>query len=185
MVEPFERLESRTLLETRIFRLREDIARHPVTGHTAPYMVLENPDWVNIVPLTDAGDIVLVRQWRHGTRALELEIPAGLVDPGEDTIDAAARELREETGFVARHLEVLGKVAPNAAFQSNLCHTVLATGCQPLAEQDFDDGEDLEVVLASVLELPGLLHAGQLRNGMVVCGLFWWLEQTGRITWQG
>lgn len=177
MIKPFVLHSSRVLLETPIFTLREDIAEHPHTGHTAPYFVLENPDWVNVVALTDDGDIVLVEQWRHGVRKVELEIPAGLVDPGEDPLVAAARELREETGYVAEHLEIVGAVHPNAAYQQNTCTTVLATGCKRTAEQEFDDGEDLEVVVLSRQEVMARIAAGGIRNGMSVLGLLLWAQR--------
>ncbi len=180
MVKPFVLHGSRVLLETPIFTLREDIAEHPVTGHTAPYFVLENPDWVNVVALTDEGEMILVEQWRHGVRRVELEIPAGLVDPGEGPLDAAARELREETGYVAEHLSVLGSVNPNAAYQQNTCTTVLATGCRRTAEQEFDDGEDLEVVVLAQSEVLARVSGGEIRNALSALGILLWVQNGGR-----
>jgi ADP-ribose pyrophosphatase len=178
MVEPFVLHSSRVLLETPIFTLREDIAEHPVTGHTAPYFVLENPDWVNVVALTEEGEMVLVEQWRHGVQRVELEIPAGLVDPGEDPLVAAARELREETGYVARELSFVGSVNPNAAYQQNTCTTVLATGCRRTAEQEFDEGEDLEVVVLSQQDVMSRVMRGEIRNAMSTLGILLWVQQT-------
>ncbi len=177
MVRPFTRSQRRYVLETPIFRVRQDTATHPESGHTGDYVVLESPDWVNVVAITAEGEVILVRQWRHGTRSVEVEIPAGLVEPGEDPLVTAARELQEETGYVPAAVRLLGQVAPNAAFQDNTCYTVLATGCRRLAETAFDPGEDIEVEVVSVARLWELLDAGTLRNGMVLCGLLWWLRQ--------
>jgi ADP-ribose pyrophosphatase len=181
-LRPFRYGASRELARTPIFRVREDEAVHPRTGSVRPYVALEAPDWVNIVALTPAGQLVLVRQWRHGTRRFELELPAGMVEPDETPEQAAARELREETGYTAERISRLGAVAPNAAYQTNTCYTVLAEGCRPTAETAFDEGEDIEVVLASPAELRAQL-GDSAQNAMVFCGVFWWLERQGRVAW--
>lgn len=171
------------VLETPVFRMRRDRASHPVTQHQGDYVVLEAPDWVNMVALTDDHHILMVRQWRHGTRSIELECPAGMIDHGESPLAAAARELREETGYEAREMRVIGQVAPNAAFQDNTCFTVLALGCEPRHATAFDAGEDIELVLTPLSELPTLVREGKIHNGMGVVALFWWLLETGQLTW--
>jgi 8-oxo-dGTP pyrophosphatase MutT (NUDIX family) len=181
-LRPFRYASSRELVRTAIFRVREDQAEHPRTGEARPYVALEAPDWVNVVAVTPEGALVLVRQWRHGTRRFELELPAGVIEPDETPEQAAARELREETGYTAERLVRLGEVAPNAAFQTNRCFTVLAEGCRRTAETEFDPGEDIELVLCSPAELRARL-GGEVRNAMVFCGLLWWFEREGRVGW--
>ncbi len=183
MVRPFIRRESSHLLDTPIFRLRRDRAEHPGTGRVGDYYVLENPDWVNIVALTPERQLLLVRQWRHGTERVELEIPAGLVEPGESPTEAAARELFEETGYAAGRCTVIGAVAPNAAYQSNTCHTVLAEDCRLAGPTSFDDDEDLELEVVPLARLRELVRDGSLRNGMVFAALLWWLDREGSVAW--
>lgn len=182
MLKPFVYGTRRELVRTAIFRVREDQAEHPRTGSVRPYVCLESPDWVNVVALTDDGQLVLVRQWRHGTRRFELELPAGVIEEGETPEQAAARELREETGYTAERWSRLGAVAPNAAFQDNRCYTVLAEGCRKTAETSFDEGEDIEVVLCAPADLRAQLGDG-VQNAMVFCGLFWWFERQNRVAW--
>ena len=100
------------------------------TGEEREALVLAAPDWVNVVPLLPDGRVVMVRQWRFGIAAPTLEIPGGIVDPGETPLAAAARELREETGYRAGTLRALGEVTPNPAILANRCATFLATGLE-------------------------------------------------------
>lgn len=181
-LKPFRYGERRELASTPIFRLHEAVAEHPRTGNLRPYVTLDAPDWVNLVALTPEGLLVLVRQWRHGTRRFELELPAGQIDPGETPEQAAARELLEETGYSATSITRLGEVAPNAAFQHNRCYTVLAEGCRPTGETAFDESEDIEIVLCAPAELRARL-GGEVLNAMVFCGLYWWFERQGRVAW--
>jgi 8-oxo-dGTP pyrophosphatase MutT (NUDIX family) len=183
MVEPFVLHSSQEVLRTPIFTLRQDTAAHPRTGRQGQYVVLESPAWVNVVALTTDHEMILVKQWRHGTRRVEVECPAGLVDEGESPLEAATRELREETGYVAQHMELIGAVAANPAYQDNTCYTLLATGCQRRAPQDLDEGEDIEVVLLAPSEVQQLLAQGAMRNGMGICALFWWREHTLNQPW--
>lgn len=176
MIRPFERHDSKILLHTPIFDLRADESSHPGTGRRHTYYVLQVPAYVNVVAVTTEGKVVLIRQWRHGTRDVGVEIPAGLADPGETPVQAAARELREETGYVAERLTLLGSVQPNPAHQDNVSYTVLAEGCRRTAATAFDEGEDIEVDLVEPAAVLELVRSGQIRSAMVVCGLFWWLD---------
>ncbi|MBU1702225.1 MAG: NUDIX domain-containing protein [Candidatus Eisenbacteria bacterium] len=113
----------RTLFESAPFRLREDRLVSPRTGDEAPYYVMECADWVNVVALTDDDQLVLVRQYRFGRETFTLEIPGGVVERGEDPAIAAARELREETGYACGAIEPLGWHEPNPAIQNNRVHS--------------------------------------------------------------
>jgi ADP-ribose pyrophosphatase len=183
MLKPFIRKESRILLETPIFRLRVDEASHPRTGRVGAYYVLEPPDWVNIIAETVEGEFILVRQWRHGAGDFALELPAGALEKGESPLEAAARELREETGYQAERLSLLGQVAPNSAFQQNRGFSVLAEGCRRVGETSFDEGEDIELVLLPYQDMIARLRDGTVQNSMGLCAFLFWLDRQGRIDW--
>lgn len=160
------------------FRIRRYLARSPRTGETRPFSVVETSDWVNVVALTTAGEVVLVRQYRHGSRRVALEIPGGVVDAGEDPGAAAARELREETGYAGGPPTFLGTVEPNPAILSNRCHTYLVQDCRRVGEPELDPGEDIEVATLPVAQIPAAIGDGRISHALVICA-FWWFERRG------
>jgi ADP-ribose pyrophosphatase YjhB (NUDIX family) len=132
-------------------------------------------DWCNVVALTPDDQLVLCWQYRFGSEDMSLEIPGGVVDPGETPEHAAIRELREETGFEAESIEPLVVVEPNPAIQNNRCFTFLARGARPTAVTGFDAQEELETVLLPLARVPELLDSGQVTHALVQGALeaFW------------
>jgi 8-oxo-dGTP pyrophosphatase MutT (NUDIX family) len=169
-------LGRRELASTRVFRLIEERAVSPRTGRERDFVHLATGDWVNVVPLTAAGEVVLVRQWRHGIKDFTLEIPGGIVEDGEDPAAAAAREVREETGHAGAPPQLLGTVEPNPAILDNRTLTYLLEDCRPVGDLQPDAGEDLAVEIVPLGEIPGLIGRGTIRHALVICG-FWWLAQ--------
>ena len=129
------------------------------------------PDWCNVVAETAVGELVLVWQYRFGTDALSLEVPGGVIDPGEAPIDAARRELLEETGYEADVFELVSVVEPNPALQGNRCFTYLARDARPTGQTSFDELEDLETVLVARSKIAGLLDDRVITHALVVVAL--------------
>ena len=151
----------------RVFDV-ERIALEDGDGRTrGDAFTLSFPDWCNVVAITPEDDLVLVWQYRFGTGALSLEIPGGVIDAGESPEQAARRELREETGYEAEHLEPLLTLEANPALQSNRCFTFLARGARPTGHTGFDAQEELETVLAPASRVADLLDGGQVTHALV------------------
>ena len=175
MIRPWQIQRSEQLLDGRVFKVRKDVTVNPRTGQAHDMYVLEQPNWVNVIPLTPAEEVVMIEQWRHGTRTVELETPGGLMDDGETPEVCGRRELREETGYEPSQIIHLGTVKPNPSIQSNLQHYLLATGCRKVAELDLDHAEDIAVRLVPLRAIPELIRTGKITHGIVI-GAFYWLD---------
>ena len=164
--------------EHRILRIRHDHYRFEPSGAEKDFVVLEFPDWVNVIPIADDGRVVLIRQYRHGISASTWEVPGGVIDPGEEPIHAAMRELLEETGYAAENVRPLGRVSPNPAIQGNWSYSFLAEGCKFTGARNLDPFEDIEVKLFSLAEIPKLIDREEICNSMVINAFaLWWMEE--------
>lgn len=167
-------LASETLTESRVFRMRADRCELP-DGRVMPrYFVIEFPDWVNVVPVTDDGQIILVEQYRHASGRVHLEIPGGSTDPGkepEDPAKAAARELLEETGYAPRELKFAAAHFPNPALLNNRMHTYVALGCRKVAEPSLDPFEDLKTVLMPINQAVEWALSGRIDHSIVAASI--------------
>ena len=171
MSRPWVEKSRETLVETRIFSVQEVQRESPRDGQPHAFWVLDPPDWVNVVALTADRQLVLIDQWRHGSQTVVTEIPGGMLDPGEDALTAAKRELLEETGYASEDWTWLGQVLPNPAFQSNRCATFLARDCVRVAEPQFDTTEECVLRLEPASSAAELVLSGVIDHALVVAAL--------------
>ncbi len=170
--EPWKVVSSHQDRSYRVFSLRTDRAISPRTGKEHSFFILESTSWVNIIPLTSDGRVVMVRQYRHGTGEVTLEIPGGLVEDGDTPETAAMRELVEETGYTVDKVAGLGYVQPNPAIQNNRCYSFVARDVRLTREQSQDEKEDIEVVLKPLSDIPKAIRKGEITHALVLAAFY-------------
>ena len=169
---PWPLKESRCAGDYKIFKVRSDRRTSPRTGDEHEFFVIESVDWCNIIALTPDDQLVMVEQYRQGTNLIELELPGGMIDPGEGPMETAARELREETGYAGDIPESGGFVFANPAIMNNKVHTVVIRNAISRHDTQLDAGEDLITRLVPFGEIPELVDNGTIGHSLMVAALF-------------
>jgi 8-oxo-dGTP pyrophosphatase MutT (NUDIX family) len=180
MIKKWKVIKSEPLSTNRVFSTRKDTSVSLMTGEEHEFFVIEAPDWVNVVAVTDADEVLLIRQYRHGIDSETIEIPGGCVDPGETPLEAARRELLEETGYVSDDCSCIGEVIPNPAIQNNTCYTFLARGLRKEREPSFDTTEYIVTFTAPAADIPKLVREKHITHSLVVSAFYWFSLASGK-----
>ncbi|MBX3044195.1 MAG: NUDIX hydrolase [Candidatus Kapabacteria bacterium] len=185
LVEIWQTLEDRFVSDLKIFRVRMKRRLNPLTKTDSEFVVLDSPNWVNIIPITTEGKIVMVEQYRHGTDNITLELPGGMAETSEDFSDAAMRECIEETGYLGiGKAEKIGEVLPNPAFLNNKCTTFVWKDCKREFQQNLDHNEIINIKEFSIGEVKSMIQSGKINHAIILNAFFFFFLKYDYLTKQ-
>jgi len=168
---PWQVLSDTPLVSERWLEVREQRVRLANGHEIERFHLINGPDWASVVCLTNQRQVVLVRQYRHGFGGSSLELPAGVIEPSEAPIDAARRELREESGFQAEAIVPLFEFSPEPSRSSTRAHLFFASGAARVSGQALDSSEEMEVLLVPALELHELIDRSQIVHAVHIAAI--------------
>lgn len=168
----WETVSSEYIFRRPWLTVRHDKVKLPDGRINPEFYVLEYPDWVNVIAITEDGHIVMERQYRQGLGKTCYEIPAGVMEKGENAEEAARRELEEETGYGGGEWMEIMLISGNCSTTSNLTHCFLATGVRKISAQHLDSTEDLSVCLLTLDQVRMLLTEDRIRQSLMAAPLW-------------
>ncbi|MBO8445305.1 MAG: NUDIX hydrolase [Bacteroidetes bacterium] len=168
----WETVSSEYIFRRPWLTVRHDKVKLPDGRINPEFYVLEYPDWVNVIAITEDGHIVMERQYRQGLGKTCYEIPAGVMEKGENAEEAARRELEEETGYGGGEWKEIMLISGNCSTTSNLTHCFLATGVRKISAQHLDSTEDLSVCLLTLDQVRMLLTEDKIRQSLMAAPLW-------------
>jgi ADP-ribose pyrophosphatase len=176
----WELLDSREDRRYGLFSVRINRNRSPRTGKIHQFQVLTSPDWVAVVPVTPDNNVIMVRQYRHGTANLSLEPPGGLAKQGQTPEESAREELEEETGYLAEKWELIGRMDAMPALFTNSLYVFMATNATPTGTLSPDETEDLETLVVPVEDVKRYIREGKITSSVMIAALYLFLD-----CWEG
>lgn len=162
-------------------KIRKDKCLTPGGKIIPSFYVNEYPDWANAFCLTKEGEVVMVKQYRHGIGQESIELPGGVMEEGESVAEGIGRELLEETGYRFDKLEFLGTISANPSTTNNLMHMYLATGGEKIAEQSLDEAEEVDVLHMSIAEVKQLVREQKIVQSLHMNCILYALERLGEL----
>jgi 8-oxo-dGTP pyrophosphatase MutT (NUDIX family) len=174
MLENWKLKNSTQVFSCSPFDILEKIYINPKNNNELTTHILDVPDWANIIGINNQGNILLIKQYRFGNDKIEIEIPGGYIEPGEKPKEAAIRELKEETGYGIKKIELIGTVNANPAIMNNRCYTFLASISEK-GDLNLDPSEIIESFFASPDQVKSYLIRGKITNTYVIVGFLWYI----------
>lgn len=171
-MEKWKIIESKYLIRRPWLTARVDTVELPNGVVHPEYYVLEYPTWVNIIVITKDQQFVMIQQYRHGLADIFTELVAGVVEKGEDPLQAAKRELLEETGYGKGDWKLFTILSANPGTMTNLTYTFLATNVEPVTTQHLDETEDINIILLSSTEVRTMLINNDIKQSLMAAPLW-------------
>lgn len=163
----WKKLDSEYIHQDRWLTVRKDTVELPGGPVIPSYYVLEYPDWISVIGLTKKGQLIMVKQYRHGIGKVSYELCAGTCDPADiSPLDCAKREMMEETGYGGGNWQEWMVVSANPGTHSNLTYCYLATDLELLGKQSLDETEQISVHLCSLEEVKGMLERDEILQSL-------------------
>lgn len=182
MIRPLKNRKWKVLSSERLLNkgtwmnLRQERVQLPSGSIVPEWFILDFPDWVNVIAITRDGDFVMEDQYRHALAQTHYELVAGVVDPGETPLQAAQRELSEETGYGGGEWSLFMTLSPNPTNHSNMSYTFLAKNVEKLGDQHLEPTEDINVDIFTRDEVKELLETGQIIQALHAAPLWKYFE---------
>lgn len=176
-IKKWKTIDSEYIIKRPWLTARRDKVQLPNGTIHPEYYILEYPTWVNVIAITRDGKFVMVEQYRHGLQDVFTELVAGVAEPGEKPIDAARRELLEETGYGNGKWELFTVLSQNPSTTTNLTYSFLATDVEPLTEQHLDATEDIAIKLLTEQEVKQILQNDEMKQSLMAAPLWKYFAQ--------
>lgn len=165
-------LETQQIFKSGFVAVDKETCELPNGRKMPGYYILRFPDWVNVVPFTPEGEVILIKQYRHATKQVHWEIPGGAINPGEEPLKGAMRELAEETGYRSEKFIQVAENYPNPALQDNKIYTFIAFNCIVRSKQKLDPFEVIEVHKVSYADFRELIRQGKFNHNIVIASIY-------------
>ncbi len=176
----YTKLSSKKLISNKFVTLNENVFKSEKSHKFAPFYVLDFANWVNIAPITENKEVLLIKQFRAGIEDISIEIPGGIVDDDDlDPYESVKRELLEETGYVCDDVIQLNRVYGNPAIQTNYITGFLGINARQTKPQNLDTLEEIEFMKVPLDKIPSMINRGELNHPYAIITLLMTLSYFG------